>query len=498
MKDLLDLLSGRKFKVLVEEHKFQNMFFIELYIKAFVYDLAEAYGIGFDNLIELKGDYMRWAVDIKKYDKVALHYMDLVKKNAAFANEVNQKLFASVDKLNRFSQKLLSNDFSQSTNLELTRFSQEQAELVRETLKWGLFAPMIEVHLPLYTDFLTELVDKRKRERNATVSVSEAVAVLSTFDGDTQAKREQLELLQLAKKVKAPKNISQFSNELMQHSSKFGWLMYNFSGPGWTEKEYRDTLSVALKENVGQKLKKLQNSAQELEKKRLDFEKVLKLSERDKKFFAIGRDFMKAKALRREALSFTAFAAEPLYQEIAKRLDLSLTQARLMTFTELETALASGTMNEAELTKRTTHFVYGVFNGGKDTELFTGEEAQRFCSIIKEDKIESDITELRGTCACIGKAAGVVRVINKPSEMKKMRKGDVLVSIATMPDIVPAMRLASAIITDSGGLTSHAAIVSRELNVPCIIGTKIATKVLHDGDKVEVDATNGVVKILTR
>jgi pyruvate,water dikinase len=66
----------------------------------------------------------------------------------------------------------------------------------------------------------------------------------------------------------------------------------------------------------------------------------------------------------------------------------------------------------------------------------------------------------------------------------------------TTPDFVPAMRKAVAIITDEGGITCHAAIVSRELGKPCIIGTKIATKALKDGDVVEVDADNGVVRII--
>lgn len=75
-----------------------------------------------------------------------------------------------------------------------------------------------------------------------------------------------------------------------------------------------------------------------------------------------------------------------------------------------------------------------------------------------------------------------------------MKLGDILVSIATDPDIVPAMKKAAAIVTEQGGVTSHAAIVSRELNIPCVIGTKIATRVLKDGDRVEVDANKGIVK----
>ncbi len=69
--------------------------------------------------------------------------------------------------------------------------------------------------------------------------------------------------------------------------------------------------------------------------------------------------------------------------------------------------------------------------------------------------------------------------------------------MSTSPEYIDAIRRAGAIVTDVGGLTSHAAIVSRELNIPCIVGTKIATTVLKDGDLVEVDATNGVVRKLS-
>ena len=77
-----------------------------------------------------------------------------------------------------------------------------------------------------------------------------------------------------------------------------------------------------------------------------------------------------------------------------------------------------------------------------------------------------------------------------------MKDNEILVSPMTVPDYLPAMKKAKAIITDEGGITCHAAIVSRELGIPCIVGTKIATQVLKDGDRVEVDANKGIVKIL--
>ena len=106
----------------------------------------------------------------------------------------------------------------------------------------------------------------------------------------------------------------------------------------------------------------------------------------------------------------------------------------------------------------------------------------------------ASVFELHGQTASLGQAKGKVKIINSASDMKKMKTGDILVSIATNPDVVPAMKKAAAIVTEQGGVTSHAAIVSRELGTPCVIGTKIATKVLKDGDVVEVDADKGIVR----
>ena len=106
--------------------------------------------------------------------------------------------------------------------------------------------------------------------------------------------------------------------------------------------------------------------------------------------------------------------------------------------------------------------------------------------------------EISGQIAMSGRVVGRVKVVFKKSDIDKVEDGDVLVTPMTTPDFLTAMRRSVAFVTDEGGITSHAAITSRELKKPCIIGTKVATKVLKDGDLVEVNANNGVVKILER
>ncbi len=116
--------------------------------------------------------------------------------------------------------------------------------------------------------------------------------------------------------------------------------------------------------------------------------------------------------------------------------------------------------------------------------------------IAKSDKEEMKIAEvpiLTGTPASPGIGTGVVKILRSPKEIGKVQNGDVLVAPMTSPDYVPAMKKASAVVTDAGGQTSHAAIVSRELGVPCVVGTEKGTKTLKEGQIVTVNGENGQI-----
>lgn len=115
-------------------------------------------------------------------------------------------------------------------------------------------------------------------------------------------------------------------------------------------------------------------------------------------------------------------------------------------------------------------------------------------SAQEEVKVKTTGVVLKGQGASPGIAAGVVKIVESPKKLGKVKKGDILVAKMTSPDFVPAMKLAGAIVTDEGGVTSHAAIVSRELGIPCVVGTGEATKVLKDGLVVTVDGKSGTVE----
>ena len=130
--------------------------------------------------------------------------------------------------------------------------------------------------------------------------------------------------------------------------------------------------------------------------------------------------------------------------------------------------------------------------------LLTGKKAEVFAKKLNLKKESKQVTETRGLVAFAGRAKGIVKIIRVPADVKKMNQGDILLSQATTPDLLPAMKKAAAIVTNLGGLICHAAITARELKIPCIVGTGNVTEIFKDGDLVDVDATNGVVRIIKK
>jgi len=186
-----------------------------------------------------------------------------------------------------------------------------------------------------------------------------------------------------------------------------------------------------------------------------------------------------------------------LIKEIAKRLKCAKKDLEYLQSKEIENCLFTGKINHDLLRDRKK--ITLLFYPKNSLIIYEGDKANLF---LKKGKIKEIVEKQYGKNICgqtasLGHAIGQARVCFSGSEAnKKIKPGDILVSIYTDVSFVPAMRKAGAIVTETGGITSHAAIISREFKKPCVIGTKIATKVLKDGDLVEVDADKGAVKII--
>jgi phosphoenolpyruvate synthase/pyruvate phosphate dikinase len=186
-------------------------------------------------------------------------------------------------------------------------------------------------------------------------------------------------------------------------------------------------------------------------------------------------------------------------QIVAERIGVGFQDMKFLLSKEVFQALRNDEkISEAKISERRKGYAMAVFNG---KQWFSFGESGHAISVFVDkelNKADMNAKELRGQATCKGLVKGRVKIALTPDQAHALEEGEILVCSMTNPDYVFAMRKSSAVITDEGGLLSHAAIMSREFQKPCIIGTKIATQVLHDGDLVEVDADAGVVRIVER
>jgi len=177
-----------------------------------------------------------------------------------------------------------------------------------------------------------------------------------------------------------------------------------------------------------------------------------------------------------------------LFGEVIKRTKRE--DATSMTLEELKKCLKG-----KEIKDVSERHVYSYICFKEKFKVISGTEAYKKIRELDKD-IPKD--QVIGEIASRGIAKGRVKIIPLSIEpekyLKKMKKGDIIVSDTTGPEMMPAIEKAAAIVTDEGGQMSHAAIVSREFNIPCVVGTKYATEVFKDNDLIEVNANNGIVR----
>lgn len=160
---------------------------------------------------------------------------------------------------------------------------------------------------------------------------------------------------------------------------------------------------------------------------------------------------------------------------------------------ELKLFFQDGTLPTLELMqqRREKTLILGTPTG---YIFITGKEADKIEKVLYKSNNMSNI--LHGSSAFEGTIEGVARIIENPNELGEFQDGDILVTGMTHIDYIPLVKKAAAIVTDAGGVLSHAAIIARELEKPCVVGTKNATKRIKDGQRIKVDAVNGIINLL--
>ncbi len=396
--------------------------------------------------------------------------------------------------LMKISSQLLQKDFSKYSNEALGEEFQNWENVRRECHQFGMPWNVVEFEDQLVSKHLKSYLEEKIKEKKLDLNVASVFSVLTMPTMKSFAQREEEDLLEIALQLK---NGKQVEEELEIHWKNYCWLPYMYEGPAWKKEYFQEVLSslAKLSENeLKEKLTYRKNFEAEMKQKQELLLAQLDVDEKHVKLFALAQSMVYTKALRKDALYYAYYCAENLFKQCCKRLQISIKQFRKFMPWEIKTAMEKGECNANELAKRYEFYVMYYDAKDKQTPLIlTGQKARDFYASLDLKTEISDLSELKGDCACPGKATGIARVINVAEDIPKMSQGDILISITTTPDLVSAMKKASAIVTDMGGITSHAAIVSRELGIPCVIGTKVATKVFRDGHLLQVEATQGIV-----
>lgn len=244
--------------------------------------------------------------------------------------------------------------------------------------------------------------------------------------------------------------------------------------------------------DLRQELSKIENTPRRNSERKARLFKKYRLSRLLRSLIKISDDFSWWQDERKKSTYLNIHMGSKILSEIAKRRHYELDELKYAVAPEVADIIKNGAPNRRALQARRANSVFIVTREGYTAK--TGKEAEAIRKIMLGSHKLSDIKDIRGLTASMGRAIGTVKVLKSATEINKVKPGDILVAVMTRPDYVPAMKRAAAIVTNEGGITSHAAIVSRELGIPCLIGTKIATEVFKDGDKVEVNANHGWVR----
>ncbi len=298
--------------------------------------------------------------------------------------------------------------------------------------------------------------------------------------------QEQKSILEIAKAKQEGKEINLL---LKEHCKKFNWMAcVMYAGEPYTEEHFREEIVEATKNNCKEVIKKQEERKKQQKVKIEEAIKKLQLTKEEIEGLGQFRTWIHLRTYIKDMTSLGMLPTLKFLEEIAKRAQCSKEDLLYLTHKELLKIFSNKRdMLLKESAERQKGWGFTLINNKEEyynhKNLKQIEEA--------EEKIPSGI---KGFAACKGVVKGKAIVVKSVEDLERIKQGDILITHMTTTNFVPILSKVAAIVTDEGGITCHAAIISREMNIPCIIGTKIATKAFKDGDIVEVDADTGIVR----
>jgi len=414
----------------------------------------------------------------------------------------------------------------EKSNLKIVS-KEDLCQLYQEFLKAISVAPIITVQLwgieACWEENYKIIRFLRKKLKGVSQDdkLNEYKEILSVNTGETVAFTEQKDFYKVASALhKNKKVVNLFKNNglgaihkklanyqkecrlLEKHIQKYQWMNIEYISGGWPKEKWLSLFKTALLDETSpaKQLRRITDNFLLLNRKRDKLIKKLNLPKDVKHALDGLAEFIAQRDWSKGYFAKALLSYGKLLTEIARRMRLKYEDLLHYPYEEVfDYFEKSKKINKVELVKRKKYGFVLVIKEGR-SKIITGKS--NIQKVIKKEGISdpfkkrSGIKLLSGLGVSLGKTIGRARVLEDASKISEFKKGEVLITYMTTMEFTPVFRKARAIVTDEGGMSSHAAIVSREFKLPCIVGTKIATKVLKDGDKVEVDANKGIVRKL--
>lgn len=432
---------------------------------------------------------LRWLLKI--YDKNKQY---LINKDKEY-----QQVSKEIDDLFYFFREVNVNTF---TDRELKKHLIKLMDIGNISFGYNLLAEAMDI---VDEDYYQRLLPKASE-----VKLLDIVSLLSTPDCLSFLEREHLDLLWIAKKYfknnKLKKDVG-FYADLKAHQQNYFWIQNNYKEAKQVKvDDFLQSLQEVFKtktlKEVNKEMHYLENKSRILVAKRKIAYKKYRVSKKTKDFFALVRLLSTWQDRRKESVQKILASVDKIFGRISKEHQINKQTLKEYFPEELSRLIIQGkkvTNNNLEKRKKILFYSYLDKFGRIKKEIFYGPQVfaakkyfQRYNAIAKDGN-------LKGFVASRGKnqdiISGKVRVVLH-AKGARLKVGEILVTGMTRPEFVPLMKRAKAIITNEGGITTHAAIVSRELKKPCIIGTKIATQVLKNGDRIQLNLQTGLIEKL--
>lgn len=452
------------------------------FLMAFCYGMANRQGWPKSELVFLDGDCYWWNnwADIDTQGRLALTRHASLKTGdfqAAYYRRYRQ-IFSVLDQ-----------EFSNLDKLNLSGLP--QSDFRRVWLKFFktflLFSQVVII--PEVLAYYTGRELERRITRRKYALSPEEISRLTVFPERSFLREEEYELLKIALEGKKKTR----EERLVAHARQYAWLLNGYHGVRKLDKNF---FARRLKELGGPAERARQVAALKNYSayRRREFQALVKKYRLDPLTIALAKLAQRGSYLqddRKRKQLQAMFYIDRLYRELARRLEISPRLAWYMNYMEFDRFM-NKRLNRSELLKRQIGYRLTL---AWSRLKFSTRNVRQFQRFLEEAYAGGRSSEVRGIVAQPGRVKGLVKIIRTAKDIMNFPAGRILVAQMTSPDYIVAIKKAKAIVTDDGGLTCHAAIVARELKIPCIVGTRNATRRLKDGFAVAVDADQGVVKI---